>query len=95
MADRRHARRGLWGAVLCTIAVTTSAVSSFGEQATTGAQRSQGRRASTDTQEMVSAETVAKKLDQVLEMQATILQRLDAVMEELRIIKVRATLRGS
>ena len=35
-----------------------------------------------------------KKLDQILANQETILQRFDQVMEELRIIKVRATLRG-
>jgi len=32
-----------------------------------------------------------KKLNQVLANQQTILQKLDAMMEELRIIKVRAT----
>lgn len=35
-----------------------------------------------------------KKLDQILANQALILQKFDAVMEELRIIKVRATIRS-
>ena len=34
-----------------------------------------------------------KKLDELLQNQQTILQRLDQVMEELRIVKVRATVR--
>ena len=32
-----------------------------------------------------------KKLDKILEQQHTILQKLDAMMEELQVIKVRAT----
>ena len=47
-------------------------------------------------------EKILKKLDEVLTNQATIrqqldtvMQRFDAIMEELRIIKVRATIRGS
>lgn len=39
--------------------------------------------------------TLEDKLDQILSNQQLILQKFDAVMEELRIIKVRATLRGS
>ena len=38
---------------------------------------------------------VDKKLDEILANQQAIFQRLDQVMEELRIIKVRATSRGS
>ena len=34
------------------------------------------------------------KLDEILATQQTILSKFDAIMEELRIIKVRATLRG-
>ncbi len=34
---------------------------------------------------------IERKLDEILSNQQTILQRFDAVMEELRIIKVRAT----
>ena len=37
---------------------------------------------------------ILKNQEQVLANQATILQKFDAVMEELRIIKVRATIRG-
>ena len=38
--------------------------------------------------------SIEKKLDEILANQQTILQRFDQVMEELRIIKVRATLRS-
>ena len=41
-----------------------------------------------------SKNSIEKKLGEILANQETILQRLDQVMEELRIIKVRATLRG-
>ena len=39
-------------------------------------------------------DSIEKKLDQILANQETILRRFDQVMEELRIIKVRATLRS-
>lgn len=38
---------------------------------------------------------VLAKQEEILANQAVMLQKFDAVMEELRIIKVRATLRGS
>lgn len=38
---------------------------------------------------------IEQKLDQILSNQQTILQRFDQVMEELRIVKVRATINGS
>jgi hypothetical protein len=38
-------------------------------------------------------EIIAKQ-NQILANQQTLFQRLDAMMEELRIIKVRATIRG-
>ena len=37
---------------------------------------------------------IEEKLDEILSGQQAILKKFDAVMEELRIIKVRATLRG-
>ena len=37
------------------------------------------------------SQVLEKKLEQILSTQQTILQKLDDVMEELRIIKVRAT----
>ena len=37
------------------------------------------------------SQVLEKKLEQILATQQTILQKLDEVMEELRIIKVRAT----
>ena len=36
---------------------------------------------------------VEAKLDQILESQQQILKRLDEIMEELRIVKIRATMR--
>lgn len=62
-----------------------------------------GRAARNSNAESVSGKDVQlekrlnelqRKLDEVLANQASILGRFDAVMEELRIIKVRATIRG-
>ncbi len=39
-----------------------------------------------------SGDPVEQKLDQILQNQQEILQRFDAIMEELRIIKIRATI---
>ncbi len=39
-----------------------------------------------------STDPVEQKLDQILQNQQEILQRFDAIMEELRIIKIRATI---
>ncbi len=55
--------------------------------------RTSRAKASGSTETGAQADTkIAAKLDQVLANQDTILQRFDEVMEELRIIKVRATL---
>ena len=54
---------------------------------------SSATKPSTPSQEASDAK-LEKKLDEILANQQTILQKFDAVMEELRIIKVRATLRG-
>ena len=40
---------------------------------------------------MVDAAAIDKKLETILENQQLILQRMDAVLEELRIVKVRCT----
>lgn len=40
---------------------------------------------------LASDAAIKKKLDEILANQATILQKLDAMTEELRIIKIRAT----
>ena len=51
-------------------------------------------RASQATREAdTSDERIEQKLDQIVANQAEILQRFDAVMEELKIIKIRASLR--
>ena len=52
-------------------------------------QHSAGAQGSREPKSDVAA--LEKKLNQVLANQQTILQKLDAMMEELRIIKVRAT----
>ncbi len=52
--------------------------------------------AETSQQPVASSESSAKvlqKLDQILEHQQQMLKRFDEVMEELKIIKIRATMR--
>ena len=57
------------------------------------ASRSPGKGTRENAKETESSR-MEKKLDEILANQTAILQRFDAVMEELRIIKVRATLRS-
>jgi hypothetical protein len=47
--------------------------------------------AQTTRESKVDIRTLEKRLDEVLANQQLILQKLDAMMEELRIVKVRAT----
>lgn len=51
-----------------------------------------GADAQTTRESKSESRLLDKKLNEILAAQQTILQKLDAVMEELRIIKVRATL---
>ncbi|MBI4341111.1 MAG: hypothetical protein HY598_02375 [Candidatus Omnitrophica bacterium] len=52
------------------------------------------RQAEEETAVQKKFREILKNQEQILANQAAILQKFDAVMEELRIIKVRATLRG-
>ena len=60
---------------------------------TSSNKSSRSSRAST-AKEGGGGANIEAKLDEILSTQQTILQQFDAVMEELRIIKVRSTLRG-
>ena len=55
------------------------------------AQSSRSTRASSTSGSETGDDAIIQKLNQVLAKQATILQRLDEVMEELKIVKIRAT----
>ena len=46
-----------------------------------------------ETSEKADSKKLEAKLDQILENQERIFQRLDDVMEELKVVKIRATLR--
>ena len=97
MHARTTGRRGAWvlliglgvGLGIClSLAVTSMAEeTSRATRSVLGGAASGGSSASSNA-------GLEKKLDQILANQETILQRFDQVMEELRIIKVRATLRG-
>ena len=54
-------------------------------------QSTRSTRASSTGGGETGNEAVIQKLDQVLTKQATILQRLDEIMAELKIVKIRAT----
>ena len=63
--------------------------------AETPANKPSAQSAKQPTQSDRARETrIEQKLDQILSNQQTILQRFDQVMEELRIVKVRATMNG-
>jgi len=57
----------------------------------TSAQTTKTREASKTKEAKLDTEALEKKVDEVLTNQKIILQKLDAMMEELRIIKVRST----
>ena len=61
-------------------------------QAAESSGRSSRASRSTSSVDGTGEDAVARKLDQVLANQETIFRRLDEVMEELRIVKIRATL---
>ena len=66
------------------------------EPITRSGHRAPARQESSDGGEgasRVDVKPLEAKLNQILENQEKILQRFDQVMEELRIIKIRATLR--
>jgi len=45
----------------------------------------------TDAEDEAKLKRINKQLDEILEVQATILKRYDELMEELRVVKVRAS----
>lgn len=75
-----------WGVAARSDAAATSKtrVSSSAAAGSEGSQASDRKLAALE-----------EKLEQVLANQQTILQKFDALMEEMRIIKVRVSLRGS
>ena len=81
--SQKLTRRLLIGCCLGLGAVATALTAYEGAHAA-GADRVAGSAG-------MSTAAIEKKLDQILANQQTILLRFDAVMEELRIIKVRAT----
>ncbi len=98
--QEHRVRSGWWVPLFVVISVTLAgAIPSW-----CGAEEPSARRSQrTDkTQTPNTERSLERRLDELLANQATllanqteILQRFDAVMEELRIIKVRATSRGS
>ena len=78
------------GAMVLSLAVLWHQSLSHGEDGT-----AQDHRSSTSGSQVKSSDLsrLQSKLDQVLDNQQTILKKFDAVMDELRIIKVRATIK--
>lgn len=75
-------------AVLIAVSLN-SLVFGASESTKTRSTKISGRASSKDT---IDTAALERKLDAILEKQEEVLQRFDAVMEELRIIKVRATM---
>ena len=76
------------------IILVASAGSLVAEQST-GASASHKQEASTgEAAIQKKLHEILKNQEQILANQTAILQKFDAVMEELRIIKIRATIRG-
>jgi len=82
----------MWRVVGIALALLLGVAGSSGS----GVAATKGTRTKTGAQESKatgSDPAIQQKLDEVLAKQDTILQRLDEMMEELKIIKIRATLR--
>ena len=77
------------GVVLGGIHVVSSDEDEEGAATATPAPRSSKPAASNSKS---SSSSIDRKLDEILAKQETILQKFDAIMEELRIIKIRTTL---
>ncbi|MBI2104225.1 MAG: hypothetical protein HYT90_01415 [Candidatus Omnitrophica bacterium] len=85
-------RMGRWPHTVAALAVVTGAWMGAESQA---AERSRTSRAKADGSTGTSAQPDKKledKLDQILANQEKIFQRFDEVMEELKIVKIRATI---
>lgn len=81
-------RRQVIGAAL-GLALAVAGSGGIGWAATKSART----KASGEGTTSASEAAIQKKLDEILANQDAILKRLDEVMEELRIVKIRATLR--
>ena len=96
-----HVRgKGWWGSVLTVVAAagvfglgvwSGSAAEESPSKSSRSSRASSATKAQEDGSEIAGLE---KKLDEILANQQTILSKFDAIMEELRIIKVRATIRS-
>ncbi len=82
---------GLLGCLMGIGLTALCSVTAFSATKASTKTSSAGSSAEVSHSDLVQLET---KLDQVLANQQTILQKFDAVMEELRIIKVRASIRS-
>jgi hypothetical protein len=93
---RQHqvAAAGLMLAVGAGILLGTAAVWSANAEDSSKSSRSSRAGTSKRGEGDLDASRIESKLDEILSGQEAILNKFDVVMEELRIIKVRATLRG-
>ena len=78
------------GGRLCAVGLAVGVVMWFGFSAVASGQSGRSSRPPEDED---LAARVNTKLEEVLETQQEVLKRLDEISEELKIIKIRATLR--
>lgn len=79
-----HVTRFRWWRVVLLGGVTCAGV-------VVGMQHTQSATPAKSSEPRIDTTLIEKKLAQIVETQQTILKKLDAMTEELRIIKVRAT----
>ena len=95
-------RGSVWGPALTVVVAAgvflgLAAWSSGLAAGESSAKSSRSSRAPSATKAQEDGSEIAgleKKLDEILANQQTILSKFDAIMEELRIIKIRATIRS-
>lgn len=96
MDGTRTSRRPLrWAALVGALGLAIGSMGSSALAAETASAKPPAKKppAQSDRAREAREKRLEEKLDQVLANQQTILQRFDQVMEELRIVKVRATVR--
>ena len=92
MADQRHVTGGkLRLAAAMLILLGTVAIGSLARAADRSSRPPATRSSGAQSSSAKSPEAIEKKLDQIIQTNQTIGQRLDDVMKELQVAKIRVT----
>ena len=88
-------RRAVLGAILAGGLAIAAAMPLWAETGGSSSAKKTGEAGTDESAIQKQLHQILKNQQEILTNQTAILQKFDAVMEELRIIKIRATIRGS